>query len=387
MDETYSHTTVPDGEKRLIRAVLFSEWGIPFDKFEKYYRELEGKPFPFKKLGFSSLKECLESIPDVVRFEYSQEASKWILYAVADDKSFMSSFTRKKQLSNTKAGLPQKNRRKGRSSNSKNGSQTKETIQICTADDDGSGLVLSHRGLYSLIVRAGELSLDKEEFTELFKDTAPIAEVSSFQRLRGVYLFFRYKKKEDALAVIKKFNNYDYQGHKLTVKPAEEQNPLKVQMPTPAIPNTTQHQTTSKSLPICFDFKSGKCYRKNCKYLHVEEGNEVINTSPNSPRSSEGGSSSTSGSILPPPLLEDDDEDDWDEEEDEEEEGVDGSSFQESGPPPLESDSDSGGWSDEDESNKLATVTNGYHTMNSHNSLGMVKMFSPGRGRGLSQFR
>lgn len=89
------------------------------------------------------------------------------------------------------------------------------------------------------------------------------------------------------------------------------------------------------------------------------------------------------GSILPPPLLEDDD-DDWDGEDEEE---VDGTFFQESGPPPLESDSDSGGWSDEDESNKLAAVTNGYHTMNSHNSLGVVKMFCPGRGRGLSQFR
>lgn len=68
MDGNDSHPIVPDEEKRLIRAVLFSEWGVPFDKFEKYYHELEGRPFLYKKLGFSSLKECLESIPDVVRY-------------------------------------------------------------------------------------------------------------------------------------------------------------------------------------------------------------------------------------------------------------------------------------------------------------------------------
>lgn len=67
MNNTNTVAKLPDSEKRSVRAVLFSEWGVPLDEFEKDYKALESKSFPYKSYGFSSLQECLQSIPDVVR--------------------------------------------------------------------------------------------------------------------------------------------------------------------------------------------------------------------------------------------------------------------------------------------------------------------------------
>ena len=59
---------IPDAVKRNIRAVLLSKiGGVPLDKFGKDYRELLGQPFPFRDLGYPTLKQCLASIQDAVR--------------------------------------------------------------------------------------------------------------------------------------------------------------------------------------------------------------------------------------------------------------------------------------------------------------------------------
>ena len=50
------------------RGVLLSKiGGVPLEKFERDYQALMGKRFPYRDLGFSDLRSCLESMDDAVR--------------------------------------------------------------------------------------------------------------------------------------------------------------------------------------------------------------------------------------------------------------------------------------------------------------------------------
>ncbi|KAK3609409.1 hypothetical protein CHS0354_001339 [Potamilus streckersoni] len=71
--------------KSMLRATLISsKEGLPPNKLLADYEELTGEPLPFKSLGFKSLKEFIESIPDVVEIRRNA-AGEILLYAVADE--------------------------------------------------------------------------------------------------------------------------------------------------------------------------------------------------------------------------------------------------------------------------------------------------------------
>ncbi|KAL3890208.1 hypothetical protein ACJMK2_002681 [Sinanodonta woodiana] len=65
--------------KSMLRATLISSKdGIPADTLLRDYEELTMEPLPFKSLGFSSLEEFIQSIPDVV--EVIRNADGYTIY-------------------------------------------------------------------------------------------------------------------------------------------------------------------------------------------------------------------------------------------------------------------------------------------------------------------
>ena len=59
---------IPEDIKKRVRAVLLSKiGGVPLQAFPSDYKKLEGKPLHYKELGFKTLRECLEAMPDAVR--------------------------------------------------------------------------------------------------------------------------------------------------------------------------------------------------------------------------------------------------------------------------------------------------------------------------------
>ncbi|PIK39893.1 Tudor domain-containing protein 5 [Apostichopus japonicus] len=424
MNNTNTVAKLPDSEKRSVRAVLFSEWGVPLDEFEKDYKALESKSFPYKSYGFSSLQECLQSIPDVVRFEFSQKASRWILYAVADETSFMSSFTKKKQLSNTKAGLPNKrrNRRQGRDR------RRDERTTRDKPERTGNGvplLVRSHRGLFTIVVKCRDTDITLQEINELIQSTAPVAEMNSYMG----YNFFRYKEMHEAQAVIQKFNGFVLKGKKLQVQPAEEKVPAHENRKSDRNSINKQSQPGMHHLPSLLTAPplypgSGLLRDPFAPYMvppamagysqkppaqmpqpsYVNRTNSRVNSQVTSnvrapmtsdvnppPVTSETISSADEVESLPPPLLDDEDESEDDDLS---------VSSEDDGPPPLIGDSDSDSWSDSDEIDHgefrpppgdglNGGMTNGYLKKSTEGQTEhyQLKKVSPGRGRGLLNFQ
>lgn len=59
---------VPDNVKRNVRAVLLSKvGGVLVSDLVKDYKSLLKEPLKFKDLGFSSIKEFVDAMPDVCR--------------------------------------------------------------------------------------------------------------------------------------------------------------------------------------------------------------------------------------------------------------------------------------------------------------------------------
>lgn len=59
---------VPDNVKRNVRAVLLSKvGGVLVSDLVKDYKSLLKEPLRFKDLGFSSIKEFVDAMPDVCR--------------------------------------------------------------------------------------------------------------------------------------------------------------------------------------------------------------------------------------------------------------------------------------------------------------------------------
>ncbi|KAL3890210.1 hypothetical protein ACJMK2_002683 [Sinanodonta woodiana] len=72
--------------KSMLRATLISSKdGIPADTLLRDYEELTMEPLPFKSLGFSSLEEFIQSIPDVV--EVIRNADVFVYKAVPCTKT------------------------------------------------------------------------------------------------------------------------------------------------------------------------------------------------------------------------------------------------------------------------------------------------------------
>ena len=62
---------IPDRVKKNVRAVLLSkQGGVLVSNFTKDYKALLQEPLHFKDLGFTTIKEFIDAIPDVVRYVY-----------------------------------------------------------------------------------------------------------------------------------------------------------------------------------------------------------------------------------------------------------------------------------------------------------------------------
>ncbi|XP_006813744.2 plexin-B-like [Saccoglossus kowalevskii] len=78
---------VPDVDKTLARAVLLSSKDpTPLGEFRPHYKTLVGRYFQYRQMGFSTLLDCLKSIPDVVRIEHSLHDGI-LLYGVNNEKT------------------------------------------------------------------------------------------------------------------------------------------------------------------------------------------------------------------------------------------------------------------------------------------------------------
>ena len=65
---------------------MYNKHGLAMDSFEREYRIMNGKPVPYKFLGYDSLYDLLVSIPDVVNV-MQVTGGQFILIAVPDEKT------------------------------------------------------------------------------------------------------------------------------------------------------------------------------------------------------------------------------------------------------------------------------------------------------------
>ncbi|XP_030832419.1 uncharacterized protein LOC100892920 isoform X2 [Strongylocentrotus purpuratus] len=225
---------IPEEIKKSVRAVLLSKiGGVPLESFSSDFKKLAGYPLRFNKLGFPTLRQFLEAMPDHVRFNYSDEASKWMLYGIGDPNSYMSSAAKKAQFSKPGDGTKEtrkRNRRKSPKSNKDKGenrlAKEQNLSQNSNTDQKAEGLRVSrsHRGLFSVCVfYSGKLGDNKhivmQEVVELFATQGDVIEKSAVKNL----MFFRFLKEEEAISVIKLYNGRCLSdGNPIRVQPATE---------------------------------------------------------------------------------------------------------------------------------------------------------------------
>ena len=65
---------------------MYNKDGLAMDSFEREYRSMNGKPVPYKFLGYDSLYDLLVAIPDVVNV-MPVTGGQFILIAVPDEKT------------------------------------------------------------------------------------------------------------------------------------------------------------------------------------------------------------------------------------------------------------------------------------------------------------
>jgi len=58
---------------------MYNKHGLAMDSFEREYRSMNGKPVPYKFLGYDSLYDLLVAIPDVVNVMPVTEVSSFLL--------------------------------------------------------------------------------------------------------------------------------------------------------------------------------------------------------------------------------------------------------------------------------------------------------------------
>ncbi|XP_077972163.1 uncharacterized protein LOC120339020 [Styela clava] len=75
-----------ESTKKMIRAVLLScKDGVQANRLQSDFKSLTGGGIPFQKLGFNSVHELIQSIPDVVRI--NERFGETMYHAVADDST------------------------------------------------------------------------------------------------------------------------------------------------------------------------------------------------------------------------------------------------------------------------------------------------------------
>ena len=80
-----SRTDLVRETKVEIRSLLLTcRLGIPFTKLDKDYQLFNGKRIDFRSMGYSSLREFIDDIPDVASQNFDSDGFL-VLHAVADD--------------------------------------------------------------------------------------------------------------------------------------------------------------------------------------------------------------------------------------------------------------------------------------------------------------
>lgn len=91
-----AEAVVPERVAKVTRAVLLSSVkGVPLKRFCKDYKALVGEEFPWRGLGYQSAVHLLQTMPTVVRFQFSQKDNDYQLFGVGDKHSFMPSWVKK----------------------------------------------------------------------------------------------------------------------------------------------------------------------------------------------------------------------------------------------------------------------------------------------------
>ncbi|XP_041464433.1 uncharacterized protein LOC121415319 isoform X2 [Lytechinus variegatus] len=252
---------IPEELKKFTRAVLLSKiGGVPLEKFGSDFKKLAGYPLHFKELGFSTLRLFLEAMPDAVRFEYSDEASKWMLYGIGDPNTYMSSAAKKAQYSRPGDGTKDNNNRKrnrkksgkpdkGDNHNTSNGDRSQRPASRMGVDDerkeDGElRIPMSQRGFYSVCVyyknTLGERRYQiMQEIVELFATQGDVVEKSCLKNL----MFFRFLSEDEAISVVKLYNGRCLSdGTQIRVQPATEKLASNNKKPEPSHGKPSLHE-------------------------------------------------------------------------------------------------------------------------------------------------
>ncbi|XP_054756297.2 uncharacterized protein LOC129262237 [Lytechinus pictus] len=250
---------IPEELKKFTRAVLLSKiGGVPLEKFSSDFKNLAGYPLHFEELGFSTLRSLLEAMPDAVRFEYSNEASKWMLYGIGDPNTYMSSAAKKAQYSKPGDGTKDNNNRKrnrrksgkpnkGDNHNNNDRSQrpaSRMGEDIKRKEDGELRIPRSNRGFYSVCVYYNNTLGEKktqiiQEIVELFATQGDVVENSCVKNL----MFFRFLTEDEAISVIKLYNGRCLSdGTQIRVQPASERLTSNNKKPEPSHGKPSLHE-------------------------------------------------------------------------------------------------------------------------------------------------
>lgn len=188
---------VPDNVKRNVRAVLLSKvGGVLVSDLVKDYKSLLKEPLRFKDLGFSSIKEFVDAMPDVCRLEYDDGIMAHKLYGVGDKSTYMS--------------LSQKRAEKSKLNNTSNGRKAPSSVR----KDPNPELLPNTKGLYTLCYPRNKepKSFDEQDLQEKFGEFGNLAEI---HKIPGLF-FLRFSDIDSAQAALDKYEM------ELELRPAAE---------------------------------------------------------------------------------------------------------------------------------------------------------------------
>lgn len=188
---------VPDNVKRNVRAVLLSKvGGVLVSDLVKDYKSLLKEPLRFKDLGFSTIKEFVDAMPEVCRLEYDDGIMAHKLYGVGDKSTYMS--------------LSQKRAEKSKQSYTSNGRKAPSSGRRETNPE----LQPNTKGLFTLCYPRNKepKSFDEQDLQEKFAEFGNLAEI---HKIPGLF-FLRFSDLDSAQAALDKYEM------ELELRPASE---------------------------------------------------------------------------------------------------------------------------------------------------------------------
>ncbi|XP_070542865.1 uncharacterized protein [Ptychodera flava] len=145
---------VPEKTKIGIRAVLLSKiGGVAVEDFHKDFKKLLGTHFNFREMGFSTILECMRSIPDVVRVEVSAGTGKTRFYGIGKENVYMTPTHIKAQYPSEDDG-----KKKFRRKSKRNIPRTYNTKSIKIPPADKSSVLMAAAAKSSIAMAAAAKS-------------------------------------------------------------------------------------------------------------------------------------------------------------------------------------------------------------------------------------